>query len=281
VELSPAENATGEVVSGPRRDAVADAEVTLYTDLGVRRVRTDAKGEFSIAGLAPGSASLRVRAAGFAPFADAVAIPDTQGRRSFAIPRVELAAEGTVEGEVVDARGNAVAGARVAQDHVPTWLVAGVHADGFALTDAHGHFTLGELPEGTVVIEAYSPESGRGRAEGVKVISGRTTSRVRVELTAPEAALHDPAASGSVAVTLGETGAPVEVQIASVVEGSEAERGGLAPGDTVVAVDGVAVTSMQDARARMSGPIADDVVVQVRRAGELHVLRIAREAVRR
>jgi S1-C subfamily serine protease len=193
---------------------------------------------------------------------------------------VELTAEGVVEGEVVDARGNPVAGARVAKDHVPTWLAAGVHADGFAMTDSHGHFTLGELPEGAVSIEAYSPESGRGRAEGVKVVSGRTTSRIRVELAAPETAAHDPSASGSVAVTLGETGAPVEVQIASVVEGSEAERGGLAPGDTVVAVDGVAVTSMQDARTRMSGPIADDVVVQVRRGGELRMLRVAREAVR-
>jgi S1-C subfamily serine protease len=159
--------------------------------------------------------------------------------------------------------------------------VAGVHADGFAVTDGHGHFTLGELPEGSVTLEAYSPESGRGHVENVKVVAGRTTSRVRVELAAPDGATREPGASGSVAVTLGETGAPVEVQIASVVEGSEAERGGLAPGDTVVAVDGSAVTSMQDARARLSGPIADDVVVQVRRGGELRVLRIAREAVRR
>ena len=72
----------------------------------------------------------------------------------------------------------------------------------------------------------------------------------------------------------------MEVQIVAVVEGSAAERGGLAPGDTVVSVDGAAVSSIDDARARMNGPVADDVVLQVRRGGELRALRVAREALR-
>jgi hypothetical protein len=49
----------------------------------------------------------------------------------------------------------------------------------------------------------------------------------------------------------------------------------------VVSVDGVAVSSMQEARAKMSGPIADDVIMEVRRAGETRTLRVSREAVRR
>jgi hypothetical protein len=283
VALVPAETVSGEVVMGPRRDPVRDAEVSLYTDLGVRRVRTDARGVFAISGLAPGAASLGVRAFGFAPFAGPVTVPDSAGRRPFALDRVELSAEAVVEGDVFDGRGNPVAGARVAKDHVPTWLVAGVPTrpgDGFVVTDSRGHFTLGELPEGAVSLEAYSPEAGRGRADGVKVVSGRTTSRVRIDLAASEAVTREPAASGSVAVTLGETGAPVEVQIVAVVEGSAAERGGLAPGDTVVSVDGAAVSSIDDARARMNGPVADDVVLQVRRGGELRALRVAREALR-
>jgi hypothetical protein len=284
VVLAPAQTATGEVVSGPRRDPVTGAEVTLYTDLGVRRVLTDARGAFVIAGLAAGTGSLRVRATGFAPFAGPLTIPEGDGRRPVSLDPVELVLEGVVEGEVLDARGAGVPGARVAMDHVPTWLVTGTPArpaDGFVVTDRSGHFRLGELPEGPISLEAYAPEAGRGRAEGVKVISGRTTDRVRIDLAPTEGAAQGPASSGSVAVTLGETGAPVEVQIVSVVEGSEAERAGLAPGDTLVSVDGAPVASMGEARRRMSGPIADDVVLEVRRAGEPRVLRVAREAVRR
>ena len=117
--FGPAERATGEVVAARGGDAIAGADVTLYTDLGVRRARTDAQGAFALAELAPGSARLGVRAPGFAPATRVVAIPDSGGRRPFAIPRVELAAEGTVEGDVVDARGDPVAGARVAKDDVP------------------------------------------------------------------------------------------------------------------------------------------------------------------
>jgi hypothetical protein len=284
VALVPAQTASGEVVGGPRREPVVSAEVTLYNDLGVRRVLTDARGAFVISGLAAGTASLRVRATGFAPFAGPLMIPAGDGSRPLSLDRVELALEGVVEGDVFDAQGRGVAGARVAMDHVPTWLVTGTPArpaDGFVVTDRSGHFRLGELPEGAIALEAYAPEAGRGRAEGVQVVSGRTASRVRIDLASTEGAGPDTASSGSVAVTLGETGAPVEVQIVSVVGGSEAERAGLAPGDVLVAVDGAPVASMLEARQKMSGPIADDVVLEVRRAGEARVLRVAREAVRR
>jgi hypothetical protein len=284
IELSPAENAAGEVVEARGRGPIAGAEVTLYTELGVRRTRTDRTGAFTLRDLASGHASLRVRAAGYAPASSAIVIPDSGGRRTYDIPRVELAAEGVVEGEVVDARGDPVAGARVARDHVPTWLVVGTNPQGVASTDAKGHFVLRELPEGTVALEAYAPDRGRARADGVRVTAGRTTSRVRITLgaaAATPAPAPESAAAGSVAVTLGETGEPAEVVVVSLVEGSEAERSGLAPGDVLLAVDGTHVSTMEDARSRLSGPLADDVVVRVRRGEETLSLRVGREAVRR
>jgi membrane-associated protease RseP (regulator of RpoE activity) len=180
----------------------------------------------------------------------------------------------------------------------------GSNPAGIAVTDAKGRFTLRELAEGTVAVEAYAPDVGRARAEGVKVVAGRVTVGVRIALGAEgggsagggassgggaagegddggAASGREPAAGGSVAVTLGETGAPVEVVIVSVVEGSEAERAGVAPGDVLVAVDGDAVTTIADARAKLSGPIADDVVVRVRRGDRTLTLRVAREAIRR
>ena len=286
IELAPAETASGEVVTARGRDPVAGAEVTLYTDLGVRRVRTDDKGTFSLAELAPGAARLRVRAHGMAPATIAVEVPDSRGRRPFAIPRVELAEAGEVSGEVVDARGQPVAGARVAKDEVPTWLVAGASPEGVVVTDAAGAFTLGGLGEGTVALEAFSPDGGRGRLEGVRIVSGRTTDRLRIVLSGGPggggaAVATASGATGSVAVTLGETGEPTEVVVVSVVEGSEAEHAGLSPGDVLLDVDGAPTRTMEDARSRLSGPIADDVLVHVRRGAQSLALRVGREAVRR
>jgi hypothetical protein len=282
IALSPAERATGEVVAARGRDPVAGAEVTLYTELGVRRTRTSASGAFVLRDLAAGSARLHVRAPGFALASSPIAIPDTRGRTPFVIPRVELAEEGAVEGEVVDSNGEPVAGARVAQDHVPTWLVIGASPRGVAVADAKGRFVLRELPEGTLSLEAYAPDRGRATAGGIRVSAGRTTTDVRIVLaTRPAGPSSESSATGSLAVTLGETGDPVEVVVFSLVEGSQAERAGLAPGDILLAVDGSPVATMEDARAKLSGPLADDVVVRVRRGEHPLSLRIPREAVRR
>lgn len=284
IELSPAETATGEVVAAAGGDAVGGADVTLYTDLGVRRTRTDARGAFTISELAPGPARLRVRASGFAPAEASFAVPDSQGRRACEVPRIELAAGGVVAGEVVDARGDPVAGARVAQGHVPTFLLVGSNPDGVAVTDGRGAFSLAGLVEGSVTLEAYAPDLGRGSVQGVKVSAGRTTDRVRIAIgasSAPESSAGSGQPAASVAVTLGETSAPTEVVIVSVVEGSEAERAGVAPGDILLDVDGQATRTIGEARARLNGPIAQDAVVRVRRGDRTITLRTAREPVRR
>ena len=117
-------------------------------------------------------------------------------------------------------------------------------------------------------------------------MAGRTADRLRIVI-APAgegtggAGGPSGQATGSVAVTLGETGAPTEVVVVSVVEGSEAERAGLAPGDVLLDVDGTPTPTMAEARARLSGPLSEDVVVHVRRAGATLALRASREAVRR
>jgi hypothetical protein len=284
IVLAPAESARGEVIAARGGEAIAGAEVMLYTDLGVRRARTDSRGTFTLTELAPGGASERVRAGGFAAASRALTIPDTGGRRPFAMPRVELVAEGVVEGDVIDTGGDAVAGARVAKDHAPTWLIVGASSEGVAITDARGHFTLGELSEGTVTLEAYAPDLGRARIDGVNVLAGRTRSNVRIVLggiASDEARPSLPPASGSIAVTLGETAAPVQIVVVSVVARSEAERAGVAPGDVVLAVDEAPVHTIEEARERLGGALSDDVVVRVRRGERELAVRVAREAVRR
>ena len=59
------------------------------------------------------------------------------------------------------------------------------------------------------------------------------------------------------------------------------ERAGLAAGDVVLGVDGHEVADMREARARLSGPMNVDVVVEVDRGGKVLKLRVGREQVRR
>jgi C-terminal processing protease CtpA/Prc len=80
---------------------------------------------------------------------------------------------------------------------------------------------------------------------------------------------------------LGETGEPTETLVVSVVEGSQAERAGVAPGDVLLAVDNTPVSTMEQARAKLSGPMADDVLLTARRGERVLTLRVGRDAVRR
>ena len=286
VALAAAESARGEVRSA-RGDAIDGAELVLYTTAGARHARADASGLFAFGDLPPGAARLRVRAAGFVSVTNDVTIATSGGRRPTELPRVELAPGGSVEGQVLDARGDPVAGARVALDRVPTYLTVGGSPAGVAVADARGTFRLGDLPEGAVTLEAYAPDVGRARSEGVRVVAGRTARDVRITLRSEKADRPDDRsaavddAAGGVAVTLGETAEPREVVLVSVVEASEAERAGLVPGDVVVAVDGKDVHTLSEARRRLSGPLGVDVLVKVRRGERTEALRIAREQVRR
>jgi hypothetical protein len=289
IVLAAGETIGGRVVAAVNGEAIRDAEVTLYMDLAVRRARTDAAGNYALSELGAGPARLSVHAAHFASAARPITVPDSGGRRTFEVPTIELPDEGVVEGEVVDVRGEPVAGARVARDHVPTWMLGAAVGQEMAVTDSHGHFVLGELGEGQIALEAYSADFGRGRVEGVAVGSGRTTYGARIVL-APEGNGEsaggstdgrERSVSGSVAVTLGETAPPVQVVVVSVAPGSEAERGGLLPGDVILAIDGETIDSMSGARQRLDGPLSDDVVVRVQRGGRELSVRIAREPVHR
>jgi len=50
-----------------------------------------------------------------------------------------------VEGVVLDARGDPIAGARVAEGLVPTYLAVGASPPNLAVTDARGRFRLVDL----------------------------------------------------------------------------------------------------------------------------------------
>ncbi|MEO8876466.1 MAG: carboxypeptidase regulatory-like domain-containing protein [Polyangiaceae bacterium] len=278
IVMMRSETATGEVRS-TRGAPIAGATITLFTQSGARRGLTNASGIFLIDGLAAGPARLRVRAPGFAPVERDVAIENRSGARPTDLPRVELEEEAVVEGIVVDGKGDPVQGARVSKGTAATYLATGAATPDVAVTDRTGKFRLSGLAAGAASLEAYAADSGRGRADGVKLTSGRTTSNVRIVLGS-EKPTAESNASGGVAVTLGVSNAD-EIVIVDVAEGSAAERGGIAPGDVVLEVDGAKVKTMAAARAKLNGPLVDDVVVRIRRGDVESALRIERETVRR
>lgn len=284
VSLHTAESVTGEVVKN-RREAVAGAEIVLQTAAGPRHARTNQDGVFTVTDLSPGPARLRVRAEGRVELVRDVEVEEREGRRPTDLGRMTLAEEGVVEGTVEDDRGRPIAGARVGKDAVPTYLPANGIPPGIAVTDARGRFRLGALAEGTATLEAYAPDYQRAHADGVRVIAGRTTDGVKIRLARERSAGSvEPPASGGVAITLGELSAGEDgmaLVVRDVAENSEAERAGLLANDVLVTVGGVRPTDLADARARLSGPERDDVIVTVRRGDRTVTLRIPREAVHR
>lgn len=285
IALGSAESITGEV-RNHRGQPLEAAHLTLHTEGGVFHASTDKDGVYTFGDLSPGPARVRVRAKGRATVLKDVVIEDRAGRKPTEIPRIELAEEGVVEGVVVDQKGNPVGGARVAKDAVPTYLPVGTQMFGMAVTDAKGRFLLSELAEGNIVIEAYAPDVGRARVTGIPIRAGRTNSDVKIVLARGEAGSNpaEPLATGGVAVTLGETAAGLEgpeVVIVAVSDNSEAERAGLQVNDIVVEIGGKKPKNIVDARAKLSGPVHDDVVVKVKRGERIVALRVSREQVRR
>jgi hypothetical protein len=262
-------------IRGARGTSIEGADVVLYTSSIVRHLRSDARGGVDAADLAPGAARIVVRAPGFATTEKSFTLPASLGN-------VDLETESVVEGEVRDGRADPVAGARVAKDRVPVFLAQGSTPPDVATTDARGRFRLGGLAGGAITLEAYAPEVGRGRAENVHVSPGRPTTNVRIVLGEGGHASND-AAGATVAVTLGEavTNGVREVVIVLVAGGSEAERAGLEPNDTLVDVDGAPVHTIEEARAKLGGPAGIDVVLGIKRGETTSRVRVGREIVRR
>jgi S1-C subfamily serine protease len=138
---------------------------------------------------------------------------------------------------------------------------------------------------GKKVLSAYAAGLGRGSVAGVEVRAGETSGPVEIRLSGGAAA-SDGGSPANLAVTLGERARSEEddgneVVIVDVAAGSEAERAGVRAGDVLIAVDGVDVNDMAEARRRLGGNAASDVIIDVERDEELLSLNVRREAVRR
>ncbi len=282
-ELRPGVLVEGRVTAVRGYVTLAQALVTLTAEGERKTALTNKDGVFQLRDVPPGRARLVVSHPEYAEAELTVTIERTErADRAFELDPIELEEGGDVEGDVVDADGNGVAGARVSIGTAAVYLPVGALPRGTTVTNAEGHFALKGVKPGTLRLEAISAVIGRGVATAVEVRSGRTTDGVRITLDSPVSD-DESLASGGIAITLGERGVAqgVEVVVVQVAEGSEAERAGLRVGDVLLAIDGVTPPTMVAARSRLGGPAGSDVVIEVDRDGTSVRLRATREAVRR
>jgi hypothetical protein len=254
---------------------------------GSRRIAlTNALGRFRFADVTPGKAHLIASHPDYAPAeADITVTATGRADRPFEAPVMDLDEAGAIAGKVLDASGNAVAGARVGTGVLPAFVPVGALVPGSATTSQDGTFRLDRVRPGKVDVEAFSAGLGRGRRAGIEVIAGRATEGVTITLQLdPALDQSDPTATGGVAVTLADSRdarGTAAVQVLQVAQGSEAERGGLSVGDSILSIDRAAPASVNDAIRRLSGPDGSDVVVEVQRGDGRTSLRLRRERVRR
>ncbi|MFC1641166.1 carboxypeptidase regulatory-like domain-containing protein [Myxococcota bacterium] len=278
--LKPGVVVTGRITSLRGRRGVGGATVVLGFEGQRRQTTTDEHGMYRVTNVPPGPVGLLVS---HPDYADRELTADVQrtGRhdRPLELPPVDLEEGGSVEGEVVDAEGRPVFGARVAAGSAPAYLPMGAAPRGTTLTDGQGRFRLSRVSPGTVRLEAVSSAAGRGHASDVRVQAGRTTSDVRIQLL-PSTESDEPAGGGNVALTLGER-PDRTVAVVQVPEGSEAERAGIRVGDRVLAIDGERPSSLHRVRAMLAGPTNSDVVLELERSGQRRTVRLTREIVRR
>ncbi|MSP26395.1 MAG: hypothetical protein EXR75_14830 [Myxococcales bacterium] len=286
VEHAPAEltlalgraiTATGEVRSRGG-GMIAGAVVTLLVPTGERRTHSDRTGGFSFADLAAGDARILITAEGHAFRERSVVIEARRDRAE--LGTIELARGATVEGEVVDERGDPVAGARVALGRVPTYLPAGKLPPGVAQTDPRGRFVLRDVESGDATIEAFKWEHGRASLAGLSLRAGDVTRDVRIVL-ARDAETPQFSGKATLAVSLSEEDGP-GIRFAHVPYGGEAQRAGVLAGDRLYRVNGRLVDSIETARRLLDGAPSQDLVLELGRAPDLHWrVRARREQLRR
>jgi len=217
-----------------------------------------------------------VRAHGYVPFEDWLTVDD-DGNHEFDLAPIELEEAGVVKGAVVDRDGEPVSGVLVARGRVPSYLPLGPLSVGIVQTDGEGKFTLDGLPEGLVALETSKAGYFREVVD-VDVRAGDETE-VEIELEADDLPPDPSGAQGTLAATLGGEGGFVE--LVHVPFGSEAQRAGLLAGDQLLAIDGLPVRSLGDARRRLDGPLGRDVVLELARPPDLRWrVRVRRERVR-
>jgi hypothetical protein len=254
---------------------IADCSVEILPAAGPRLRQVCVEGRAAVTGLAAGPARIWVRAPQRTTVEeDAEVSSGSDGEDRQAWVTVELPLATRVRGTVYDVDDGVVAGAKVALDELPRYVVGG-QPGRWAQTDGEGRFDLDGVPQdeeselhlchgdhGCVFVEV-GPFYPNDEPDLEIVLDGDRPSGTR--------------RFGGVALDLvGEAGRAV---VAAVAPGGAAERGGLRPGDRVVAVDGQSLSGVSGVARALRGRRGSPVLILVERGEEELLLVVERERV--
>jgi RNA polymerase sigma factor (sigma-70 family) len=272
---------SGRVVDRETGKPVAAFSITVLRTDGPLRDNTlgdmtfmDSEGRFSMSGLDPGSVKVAARAPGYAPSAPIA----TEVGGSV---EVRLGRGGTLTGKVIDrASGDAIAYARVTVEGGQGEGTSAAPSAQSSITADDGTFTLDGIAPGrrSLLVAAFQ-HHGRIVA-GFTFGEGVTVGPLTIDL-APTAPGEDPTIElVGIGATLAAEGDALVVK--TIFPGGGAAEIGMSPGDAIVAVDGVQVTTIgfQESIQRIRGPEGTFVRLGVRRDAAVVDLNVPRRRIR-
>lgn len=242
-----------------RSCARGEIELSVETVCGVLRRAVRGDGEARFEQVCPG----RVSASASADGCIRTSTPGTtvRGGASVELARIELLAGGGAEGEVVDARGELVAGAVITladrDDGAP-----------LARADRQGHFRADTIAEGDQRVVAVHPVLGRSEPSAIRVLRGTVARGLRLRFTRA----LDGAQSEATQRWLGASLRSGRVVIDRVDAGSPGQRAGLRVGDVVLAINGQAQSDPAAVERRVAS--GEECVVEVERSGARSLVRV-------
>jgi len=290
LRLSDGASLRGQVVDAETSEPLAGFSVVVLlrvSELGRETYQTatvfDPDGRYEIVGLAPGDYDVIATARDYAPSREQhIVIPDPMPEAPVEAD-FQLGRGGRITGTVIDTE------TRQPLEHARVSVEAalgGASASAVQLlasttTDAAGSFELRGLSSGlrSIFVAAYNHH--RRLISGLAVDEGGDIGPLTIDLR-PVAEGEEPT------LELTGIGAVLGIQddalmIGRIIEGGGAAEVGLAPGDGILAVDGVSVVDLgfQGSIERIRGPENTTVRLTVRRAetGQVEIIEVPRRRI--
>jgi len=282
LQLGSAARITGRVVDPDDRPVPAASVAVLQHDGLVDRVVAvtsffDGDGRFTVDDLAEGAYVVVAQAHGFAPSAKVSAVAAAE---PVAIT-VAVRRGATLVGTMRDGASHApIAEGKVTVEGVLGEGSSAIPLVTTAITAADGSFELAGIAPGRRSISAGAYGHHLAIVGPLEVAEGARLGPITIDLT--------PTAPGETPrVELVGIGAALSadgeiLRVTRIVPGGGAEAAGLVPGDSVVAVDGIPVTSLglEGAISRIRGPVGTVVTLRIQRAERVSDVPVTRTKIR-
>jgi RNA polymerase sigma factor (sigma-70 family) len=227
------------------------------------RAVVDAEGRFTVPDLGPGEYRVRATAYGHAP---SPPLDVTLAGASGGPVEIRLGRGGKLVGKLIETVGGApIEGARISlESQLDSSTAAPAVVN--ALTNADGDFELDGVPPGVRSVNIGAYQHDMRIIAGLHFDEGVTTGPLVFDLPRTPAGEEPHTELAGIGAQLRAEGDGLRIE--KLYAGSGALDVGLAPGDTLLAIDGTPIASlgMDDSIQRIRGPEGSSVRLAVRKA---------------